>query len=156
MMRSALLFVFICFSFFSSAQTLENMTVEKLYSRMNAGNDTTYIVNFWATWCKPCLEEMPYLLEESGKRKSEAFKLLLITLDFDTHIETRVKSYIEKNNVTEEVLAWAESDANVWIPQINEEWTGSIPATLFYRNGNSRFHEGKMEPDQLLKFISDK
>ncbi len=155
-MRPVFLFVFICLSFFSSAQTLESMTVDKLYSRMNAGNDTTYIVNFWATWCKPCLEEMPYFLEEAKNRKNEPFKLLLVTLDFDTQIETRVKSYIEKNKVTEEVVSWAESDANVWIPQINEEWSGSIPATLYFRNGTSHFHEGKMEPDQLLKFISDK
>jgi len=104
-------------------------------------NDTLYIINFWATWCKPCVEELPYFQAFYENNKSQPIQMYLVNLDFPKMVETGVVSFIEKNKLTPPVLHLNDPDANRWIPLVDENWSGAIPATVIYKGTDRAFYE---------------
>lgn len=96
--------------------------------------DTTYLVNFWATWCKPCVEEMPYIEEVNKAYKDEKVKVVLVSLDFKKMIERKLIPYIEENNIESEVIYLADANTREWGNRISTFWDGSIPFTVLYNN----------------------
>lgn len=118
-------------------------------------NDTTYVINFWATWCKPCVKELPYFEEAVSTYAGQPVKLILVSLDFPNQIESRLIPFIRKHNLQADVVVLTDPDANAWIPQIAEEWSGAIPATLVRRNSVTRFREGEFEDLKDLQVFID-
>lgn len=119
----------------------------------NQQNDTTYVINFWATWCKPCVEEMPYFLELHNTYRGEKVKLILVSLDFKNQIEKKLIPFIEKHQLQPEVVVLTDPDANKWIPKIAGEWSGSIPATLVYNKNKRSFHEQSFDSFEEINHI---
>ena len=117
-------------------------------------NDTTYIVNFWATWCKPCVEELPVFEEINKKYVGEKFKMILVSLDFESQLESRVRPFLNENNITAKVVMLTDSKTNIWIDQVNEKWTGSIPVTIIYNNDFYYFREDSFTFDELNEIIT--
>ena len=105
----------------------------------NHKNDTTYIINFWATWCKPCVEELPYFEDIHRKYSNQPVKVILVSLDFKTHIETKLLPFIKKNKLESEVLSLVDSDANSWIDKVETTWDGAIPVTIVYNKNKRKF-----------------
>ncbi len=104
-------------------------------------NDTTYVVNFWATWCKPCVKELPYF-EMLGKLyKSKKVKVLLVSLDMESQIKSKLIPFIKKQQLESRVVVLDDVDANSWISNVNAKWTGSIPATIIYNKKKRLFFE---------------
>jgi thiol-disulfide isomerase/thioredoxin len=118
-------------------------------------NDTTYVINFWATWCKPCVEEMPGFLALDEKYRNEKFKLILASLDFENKIESKVIPYMKKNNIEAEVVLLADPKVNVWIDKVNNDWVGSIPATVIYNKDFYFFREGMLSFEELDEIITN-
>lgn len=98
--------------------------------------DETVIINFWATWCKPCVKELPYFEELT---KSGKYKVILVSLDFK--VEGKLLPYVKDKQLQSEVIALTDSKYNNWIDKVSTKWSGSIPATLFIKNGKKRFVE---------------
>lgn len=112
-------------------------------------NDTTYVVNFWATWCKPCIKELPYF-EQLGKAYSnKKLKVVLVSLDFPENLETKVIPFAEKNKLLSDIILLDDTDANTWIPKVSESWEGSIPATLFFKGNTKKFYERSFTYEEL-------
>ncbi len=151
-------YLFIAVTMFS--QEVEVIGVNELKDELNRQADSVYVVNFWATWCKPCTEEMPDLLKLEKEFSSDNMILTLISLDLPSMIDTRLEEFINNYNITVRVLLLDDPDANRWIPMVDESWSGSIPATLIYAPGKNyrNFHEGiityaglKQEIQHLIK-----
>lgn len=104
-------------------------------------NDSIYIINFWATWCKPCVKELPAFEKIATNYSDKKVKVLLVSLDFTDKIESQVIPFIKKNNIQSEVVLLDDADANSWIPKVSAEWSGAIPATVIYKKGNRKFYE---------------
>ena len=102
-------------------------------------DDQIHVINFWATWCIPCVAELPYF-EQLGNENPE-IEVILVSLDFPKKIKENLIPFIQKNNLQSEVILLDEPDANSWIPQIDPTWSGAIPATIIYKNDKSRFYE---------------
>jgi len=117
-------------------------------------NDTTYVVNFWATWCKPCVEELPAFEQINKKYNGQKFKMILVSLDFESQLESRVKPFLKENNITAEVVMLTDSKTNVWIDKVNDKWTGSIPVTIIYNNDFYYFREDSFTFDELNEIIT--
>jgi thiol-disulfide isomerase/thioredoxin len=117
-------------------------------------NDTTYVINFWATWCAPCVKELPDFEKINKKFESQKFKMLLVSLDFARDKEKRLIPFLEKNQLRAEVVLLSAPNANVWIDIVDESWSGAIPATLIYKNNRKVFHEGGYTFDELDQIIS--
>jgi thiol-disulfide isomerase/thioredoxin len=128
---------------------------EELKPLLNRASDTTFIINFWATWCVPCIKELPDFEKLNAKYKDEKFKMILVSLDFKKSLESRLIPYVEKNELKAEVILLYEPDANAWIPQVDDSWTGAIPATVIYNSAQSfrKFREGSYTYNELNEIV---
>lgn len=116
-------------------------------------NDTTYVVNFWATWCKPCVKELPYFEQIGENYKDKQLKVILVSLDFPEHIESKVLPFIAKEKISSKVVLLDDADANTWIPKVDPEWQGSIPATLIFNREKQKFFEKQLTLEDLQNTI---
>lgn len=130
---------------------------EELNTLLTKDNDTTYVVNFWATWCRPCIKELPAFEKLNADYADEKVKVLLVSLDFPDKIEKQVIPFMDKNNIQSDVVLLDDSDANSWIPKVSEEWSGSIPATVIYKGALREFYEHSFTFEELeaelIKFL---
>lgn len=108
---------------------------------LHQSDDTTYVFNFWATWCEPCVAELPHFEEVNKLYANRKFKMVLVSLDFPKMVTTRLIPFIKNNNLMAEVVYLDDLDANTWVDAINSEWSGAIPATLIYKNDKRYFYE---------------
>src|SRR5690606_38467372 len=120
---------------------------------LTSGSDTTYIVNFWATWCAPCIEELPYFEELTSETRGQAVKVLLVSLDFRKQLSTRLLPFIKKHNLRSEVIVLDDPDANAWIDKVDPSWSGAIPATLVFRGDRREFKEQTFTRAELFQLV---
>lgn len=135
---------------------VELIQYEELLKKIHRNDDVVYIANFWATWCKPCIEELPDFMEVNNKYKNNPkFKMYLVSIDFPKKVEQLVIPFIEKNKVTAEVILLDDSKRmDEWINAVSPQWSGSIPATAIYKNNQQiHFTEGTLNQTQLEKII---
>lgn len=122
----------------------------------NKNNDTLYVVNFWATWCKPCVAEMPYFIEADRKFASQKVKVVFVSLN-SAKEKTTVEKFLGDKQITQEALLLSAGNPNVWIDSVDASWGGSIPATAMYKAGKKVFfYEGELEQTQLDSIIQTK
>jgi thiol-disulfide isomerase/thioredoxin len=118
-------------------------------------NDTTYVVNFWATWCVPCVEELPNFEKINANYKENKVKVVLVSLDMVKMIEGKLLPFIKNKQIKSEVLLLRDPDADSWIPKVDSTWSGAIPATVIYNADNRKFYEKSFTYDELEKEISN-
>jgi len=104
-------------------------------------DDKTYVVNFWATWCAPCVKELPYFEKINKAYANQNVEVLLVSLDFPKQVDKKLIPFIKRRNLQSEVVLLDDTNENVWIPAINENWSGALPATLIYNKNNRKFYE---------------
>lgn len=100
----------------------------------------TYVINFWATWCAPCVKELPYFEQLQANYAKKGVEVILVSLDFPKQVDSKLKPFIEKHDLKSEVILLDDVDSNTWIPKVNEDWSGAIPATLIYNKKNRAFY----------------
>ena len=106
---------------------------------LNQKDDKVYIVNFWATWCAPCVKELPFFEKINTEYRNKNVEVILVSLDFPHLYESKLKPFIVEHHIKSKVIALDDVDMNTWIPIVNPDWSGSIPATLIYKNDKSKF-----------------
>jgi len=126
--------------------------IDKLLSRIEKNNDTLYIVNFWATWCKPCVQELPDFEKINSEYKNQKVKVILVTLDFKEELKKRVIPFIKKNKYLTEVILLDEVDGS-FIDKVSKDWSGAIPATLLIKNNKKEFIGKKTNYEELKEKI---
>lgn len=141
-----------------NAQKPSVYKINDLLKRIHNNSDTTYVVNFWATWCKPCVAELPDFEKFHSDYKSKNVKVILVSMDFVEELDKRLKEFLEKNKYTCEVVLLDEINGNDFINKISETWSGAIPATLITGKKRSKdhFQEGKMTYEALTKAVVEK
>jgi thiol-disulfide isomerase/thioredoxin len=132
------------------------LSFDDLEPHLHFSNDTTYLVNFWASWCTPCVSELPAFESIREEYRDEKLKVLLVSLDFPGQVDTRLMPFLEKNGIRSEVLVLNDPDANRWIDRVDPGWTGSIPATLIYNRDGRLFHEGEYSYEELKQIVEQK
>lgn len=133
----------------TSEEKIPSIDFETLQPLLNKYNDTTYVVNFWATWCKPCIKELPAFEKLNTDYGQKKVKVLLVSLDFPKQLKSQVIPFIEKLNITSQVVLLNDPDANSWIPKVDTSWTGAIPATLIYNALSRKFYERSFTYNEL-------
>ena len=128
---------------FSNIIIAQKIAVYDKYSTLEkeilSDKNTVYVVNFWATWCAPCAKELPHFEQLNSENKN--VKVVLISLDFKNQFESKLIPFLKKKSIKSEVIFLSDTDYNSWLPLVDKNWSGSIPATLVIKNGNKFFVE---------------
>lgn len=103
--------------------------VESLFRQTN---DTTYVVNFWATWCKPCREEIPFLQQLAREEASKKLQVVLVSLDTEDGAIGRIPAFLTEVAPDIPAIVLTDEDPS-WGKTIDRVWTGSLPTTIIYR-----------------------
>ncbi|HTJ48938.1 MAG TPA: TlpA disulfide reductase family protein [Cyclobacteriaceae bacterium] len=128
-------------------------TVQKLLDDKSA---PIQIINFWATWCAPCVKELPLIEAINEQSAEEEVKVTLISLDFADKID-KVKSFVKLKKIKSTVVLLDDIDYNSWIDKIDKEWSGAIPATLLLntKTGKRKFIEKELVDGELQTLIKE-
>ncbi len=140
-----------------SAQDIPKWKIEDVVRSYSAKNDTVYVVNFWATFCKPCIEEIPHFLRLAEKYKSQKVKLLLVSLDLPAYYPAKIASFAKKNNYNTNIVWLNETNADHFCPMIDQKWSGAIPSTIIVNNSNGyrKFKEEEMSAVELERSLQE-
>jgi thiol-disulfide isomerase/thioredoxin len=133
-----------------------SVNLSQLQNASQKADDTLYVVNFWATWCKPCVAEMPYFRSADEKFKSQKVKVLFVTLNSPKEL-SMVNKFVSDNHVKQDVTLLDAGNPNNWIDKIDSSWSGAIPATAMYKEGKKVFfREGEFTQQELDSIIKNK
>lgn len=128
---------------------------DNLQPLLERTNDTLYVINFWATWCVPCVKELPYFEKVNAEYGSHKVKVVLVSLDFIEDLESILIPFVEKHQLKSEVVLLDDPDANRWIPMVHREWDGAIPVTLFKQGEQSSFIAHSVTYEELMNEINN-
>ncbi|MGE6353488.1 TlpA family protein disulfide reductase [Flavobacterium sp. NPDC079362] len=142
--------LFFAFSIVGYSQNVKLLNIDQLNERIKNGKDSTYVVNFWATWCAPCIKELPHFEKLGAEYKSEKLAVLLVSVDFKSKLNSAVIPFVKRKNMKSEVFLLNESSPQEYIDRIDKNWSGSIPATLFIKGDKRKFVETEFTYEQLL------
>ncbi len=137
----------------AQAQRVQKLSFRELQPLLNQQNATTYIVNFWATWCTPSIQELPWFMETARERANQKVRFIFVSLDFPKQMATRLIPFVESNQYTERIILLDETNANTFINQVDNSWSGAIPATLIYKNDKRQFLEQALNKEELNQWI---
>lgn len=125
-------------------------------SLLHRENDTTYVINFWATYCAPCIDEMPAFRKLEEHYADQPFKIVLTSLDFGSHAKQRVRAFMKRHNIRSKVVILDDPDSNSWIDKVSREWSGALPGTLIYNKNHREFYEETLSYKKLKNIVQSK
>jgi thiol-disulfide isomerase/thioredoxin len=154
-MKKILVTVGISFlSYCAVAQSIPAMSIDEVIKR-SSSKDTTYIINFWATWCAPCVEELPVFNKLHQRYGDKPVKVLLVSLDFKQDYPMKLNTFLQRKSIKPDVIWLSDTNPNVFVPKVDNAWEGSIPATVVVRpaTGDKKFIEGQVTEKQLAGIV---
>lgn len=150
------LLVILCIgaAMFVNAQSTKSIKITEL-EKMIRESKTPIIVNFWATYCLPCIAEMPAFEKLAAKYKDKGLKLIFVSLDMQDDYPAKVDSFIAKRKIQNPTVWLDETNADYFCPKVDPKWSGAIPATLFINQKKNyrSFFEKEFSEEELEKEI---
>ncbi len=134
----------------SSSQTIKKVKITDVLKMADTAT-TPMVINFWATWCRPCVQELPWFEKEVAAYKSKGVKLVLVSLDFAEDYPKAISDFAKKNGYTSTIVWLNETDANYFCAKVDKKWEGTIPATLMINNSKKyrQFYNQQLPEGQL-------
>ena len=121
--------------------SVTTLNFKELKPYLEKKDDKIYIVNFWATWCGPCVKELPYFEKINKNYNKKNVEVILVSLDFPKQVEKKLIPFINKKQLNSRIFLLDDVNEDVWIKAIDSTWSGAIPATLIYNKNKRKFYE---------------
>jgi thiol-disulfide isomerase/thioredoxin len=154
MRKAALLILFTVWMGTLQSQVIPEIDREDISEITQKSNDTTYVINFWATWCSPCVREIGYFEELHRQSGSSKLQVILVSLDFPNQMERRVVPFLEEKEISAPVKLVNDLDYNGWINLVDPSWSGALPATLIYNSDKRIFLEKELTQGELNEHVN--
>lgn len=141
----------------SYAQTPATMKLADVQKLINKQSENIQVINFWATWCGPCIKELPYF-EKLTAENHPNVKVTLVSMDLDLNPDPeKVYKFVSRKNLKSEVVLLDQPDPDSWINKVEKEWNGSLPATIIInqKTGQRKFVGKALLEGELEKIIAE-
>lgn len=139
-------------SFQACGQSVKVVDTPDLLEVLKPVSDSLRIINFWATWCKPCVAEMPHM--KALAKSQPEINFVFVSLDFKDDV-AKVEQFVKVKELPGTQLLMGNVDYNSWISSVHEKWDGSIPFTLVQYKGQTYYHRGSFaSEEELFQFIN--
>lgn len=145
---------------FSYSQDVKTITSIDEYKAVIAGSEgKVVLVNFWATWCPPCVKEFPELVKLYKDYKDKEFVLVFISLDDRADYDSKLLPFLKKQGVDFTSYFGNFSNPEALMTYVDKSWQGEIPYTGFYDKegklsktfmGNKTYEQFETEVKKLL------
>jgi thiol-disulfide isomerase/thioredoxin len=137
-----------------SAQEIKKIKITDLEKTI-AEAKTPLIVNFWATFCVPCIEEIPYFQQEVKNHGADNVQLILVSLDLSDDY-SKIAPFAKRRKFTAPIVWLDETNADYFCPRVDPKWSGAIPSSLFINNttGYRKFYEEQLSHEKLKEAIA--
>lgn len=114
-------------------------------------SDRNEVIHFFATWCKPCMQELPIFDTLRTMYSSEKLELTFVCMDLKN--SKKMKKKINKLNLPGHIYYLEPTQKSV--QSINPNWKGELPASIIYlpNNKGSELFEGAKNVSFYLKYI---
>ena len=155
-MRKLLICCLVTVAIGAQGQEAEMIKLDQLKNLIESKSEHIKVINFWATWCAPCIKEIP-LFEKLGQERSDV-KVTLVSMDLDLDPDAeKVHKFVARKKLQSRVLILDATSPNLWIDQIEKEWSGALPATLIVngKTGQRKFVEKELHEGDLEKLIAE-
>lgn len=152
-MKFLFFLIFIIPQFISiKAQSIQELNLTEFQSLVSEVKENR-VISFWASWCTPCMEELPYF--SKLKKENPYMEVVLINLDFKKDVDTKVKPIISKKDyINCKVVRVSNLNPDDWIAATDMDWDGAIPATISFAGSKKQFMSGKFSTySDLKKFV---
>lgn len=138
------------------AQPKDLVRLDQLQKAIEAEKDHIQVINFWATWCAPCLKELPLFEKLNEERKDVRVRLVSLDMDLDPNPD-KVRNFVARKKLKSEVIILDEKDPNSWIDRVDASWSGALPATLIINNrtGKRKFVQKELKAGDIEKLLSE-
>lgn len=145
-MKKFMLLCFLCITALAQAQQIPKWKITDVEKYIAASKDEVLVINFWATFCKPCVAEIPSFIKITDLYKADKVKLLLISLDLKSEYPKGIAAFAKKRKFYTSIAWLNETNADYFCPKVDSTWSGSIPSTLFIntKTGYRKFFEEEM------------
>ena len=149
------------FSFAGISQDIPVYTTFEKFEKevLTIESEKVYVVNFWATWCGPCVKELPYFEDLKEEYNGKEVETILVSIDWETNLTRKLIPFLQKNEIKKKVILFDDPKANDWIDKVDPSWSGAIPITLVMSKDGKHFYEKEYHStseieDDIIKFIN--
>ncbi|MBL7860425.1 MAG: TlpA family protein disulfide reductase [Cyclobacteriaceae bacterium] len=140
----------------TAAGQIPQIKLKELQHLLTTKGERVQVVNFWATWCAPCVKELP--LFEKLRQENNSVDITLVSMDFDLDPDPgKVERFVTRKKLQNKVVILAETDPNSWIDKIDKNWSGALPATLVVntKTGKRKLVQHELHEGDLEKLITE-
>ena len=157
-MKSKFIFTILFLSAFNFciAQQIKVVKIEDVISYIKEARHPV-VVDFWATWCAPCAEEIPWFQKAVKDFDTANVELVLVSLDFEKNYTEVITKFAAKKNLNATIFWLNETNADHFCAAIDSNWFGTIPVTLFVNNktGYRKFYDDQVPEKELYKIVGE-
>ncbi|WP_294285580.1 TlpA disulfide reductase family protein [uncultured Chryseobacterium sp.] len=134
---------------------LKEISQQQLVSHLSKKNDTLYVTNFFATWCGPCMMEIPHFKKKIGELNGKPVKFTFVDILDKTAWKDKVPAFAKENGLENHIVLVDESKFDNTFFSNFESWTGNgIPFTYFRKGDKTAEIEGSMSEEMLNEKIN--
>lgn len=139
------------------SQDITEFDADKLEQLLKIRDGKLHVINFWATWCGPCVTELPHFEKLMDEYPEDQVVFHFISLDFASSVKTSLIPFIEDRRMKSNVVLMTDTDYDRWIRMVDSDWKGNIPATLVLdgKSGSKEFHSGTLNYESLKDMINN-
>jgi thiol-disulfide isomerase/thioredoxin len=155
-MAKLITLLFCCYTVSLSAQSIPKWRITDIVHKIET-SDSVLIINFWATFCGPCIEEIPDLIKYTNAHKKDKVQLYLVSLDMATYYPAKIRTFVKVKKWKANIAWLNETDADYFCPFIDADWSGSLPATIIINNKKKykKFYEKKLSAVEIQIAIKE-